>query len=209
MDYFPVSNVINSTLHDMSNTYSFEDALSLIGSTAVLNADGDPGTPVPYLFDTGCHLIDGVQNCTVACQDPGSAFSTLDTLHNCMMYPVIADQYSKSNLSMEIAQLADSLGIGKEQWPSSSISLNITKTIGNCLGAYCNMLNNCNDSAYDEDQILYDDPGYSTFLNQTGPFYFDLDPYNDNYDFDLCDFFDVTIDQDIGGLGVRYSKTLN
>ena len=207
MGYFPVSDITILTLHDMPNTYSFEDALSPIGSVPFLNADGDI---VPYLFHTGC-LVDGVQNCTVACQDPGSAFSTLDTLHNCMMYPVIADQYSKSNLSMEIAQLADSLGIGKEQWPSSSISLNITKTIGDCLGAYCNLLVNCNESAYYynqyyENQSLSYDANYGTFLNQTGRFYFELNLDQDVLTFDLCNYFNVSISQDIGGIGVGHSK---
>ena len=140
MNHFYVSNITYKTLNITPNTYSLGDALGPV-SDAVLSADG---YVVPYLFDTGCQ-VDGVQNCTVACQDPGSAFSALDTLHNCIMYPVIADQYSKSNLSMEIAQLADSLGMGKEQWPSSSsISLNITKTINNCLdAAICDMLNDC------------------------------------------------------------------
>ena len=189
----------------MSNTYSLEDALSLLGSLTVLNVVGDFG---PYLFHTGCQ-VDGVQNCTVACQDPGSAFSTLDTLHNCMMYPIIADQYSKSNLSMEIAQLADSLGIGKEQWPSSSISLNITKTIGNCLDAYCDTLNDCKDSVQVDQNLTYDyDPTYITFLNNTGPFYFDLDPYDDfslGRRFDLCYYLNVSTSQEIGGIGVSHS----
>lgn len=191
MGFFPVSAITNLTLNITFNTYSLQDALSPNSHHAAQSANG---YIAPYLFDTGCQ-VDDVQNCTAACQDPRLAFDTLDTLHNCMMYPVIADQYFKGNLSSEIAQLADSLGIGKEQWPSSSISSNITKTIGNCLDAYCNTLQYCNYSVHSENQTYYDLPYYSTFLNQTGPFYFDLDPDLDRFRSftDLCDYLDVSI----------------
>ena len=206
MVFFPVSAITNSTLNSTLiipfNTYSLQDALGVNSFDIGQDANG---YTTSYLFDTGCQ-VDNVQNCTAACQDAGSAFSTLDTLHNCMMYPVIADQYSKGNLSMEIAQLAYSLGIEKEQWPSSSISLNITKTIGSCLDAYCSTLTGCSKAAYQYNQSNDDYYYYSTFLNQTGPFYFDLDPdqyYDYRLDFDLCAYFTVSANQDIAGIGVR------
>ena len=213
MDFFPVAAITNSTLNSTLsiplNTYSLQNAL---GVNKLYSAYDANGYTASYLFDTGCKQVDGIQNCTAACQDPGSAFSTLDTLHNCMMYPVIADQYSKGNLSVEIAQLADRLGIEKEQWPSSSISLKITKTIGSCLDAYCSTLTGCSKAAHQDNQSSYDHSKpndyngyiyYSTFLNQTGPFYFDLDPNQELYDFDLCAYFNVSANQDIGGIGVK------
>ena len=177
MTHFDMSNITYKTFNITSNTYSLGDALGPFFG-AVLSADR---YTVPYLFNTGC-LVDNVPNCTVACQDPKSAFSALDTLHNCFMYPVIADQYFKGNLSKETAQLADSLGIGKEQWPLSSISSNITKTIGNCVDAYCSTLQYC--SVAGQNQSFYEYP----------------------WAFELCEYFPVSVNQDIGGIGVRNSK---
>ena len=197
MTHFNVSNVNISTLNITANIYSLGDAMGPV-SDAVLSADG---YRVPYLFNTGCDVIDGVQNCTVACQDPRSAFSARETLHNCVMYPVIADQYSKGNLSKETAQLADSLGIGKEQWSSSSsISLNIIKTIYICLNATICDMHYCE---YSDDQVMVSE--YSLFLNQTSPYYLDLDFYED-FSIEPCDALHVTINQDIGGIGVRHSE---
>lgn len=212
MDFFIVAAITNSTLNSTLtiplNTYSLQNALNINSVDAygpIALAPDAIGYTTSYLFDTGCK-VDGVPNCTAACQDAGSAFSTLDTLHNCMMYPVIADQYSKGNLSKEIAQLAYSLGIEKEQWPSSSISLNITKTIGSCLDAYCVALPDCNYSVHYQDTPGYYNP--FTFLDRTGPFYFDLSTEQDNWDgdgldFDLCAYVNVSANQDIGGIGVR------
>ena len=201
MGVFYVSAISNATLNITLNTYSLQDALSPIGAGYT-----------PYLFDTGCQ-VDGVQNCTAACQDHESAFKTLDTLHNCMMYPVIADQYSKDNLSKEITQLAQSLGIEKEQWPSSLVSLSITKTIASCLEAYCSTLPDCNEAVHQYNESYYETVlqykesylGYDSFLNQTGNFYFDLDP-RANYgqrSFDLCTYLPLSVNQDVGGIGVR------
>ena len=192
-----MSNITYKILSITSNNYSLDDALSEL-SVAVLSADGNM---VPYLFNTGCHLVDGVRNCTVACQDPGSAFSTLDTLHNCMMYPVIANQYFSGSLSKETAQLADSLGIGKEQWPLSSISSNITKTIVTCLDDYCKSLQDC--SVPQQNQTFYDYFDSRLSLGPRGPFFFELAPDQVDLPFDLCDDFPVSVNQDIGGIGVR------
>ena len=198
MVVFDVLDISNSTLNITRNTYSLQDALSPNGddSTQAIN-----GYIAPYLFHTGCQYHDGGPNCTAACQDPESAFSTLETLHNCMMYPTIADQYDKNNLSSDIAQLAHSLGIEKGQWPST-VSLNITQTIGSCLDAYCNSLENCNS------EIQYYNESYygvseSTFKNFTGSFYFNLDPGRSGTEFDLCAYLPASVNQDIGGIGVR------
>ena len=198
MGIFYVLAITNSTLNIPLNTYSLQDALSPNSLDSTQSFDG---YVQPYLFETGC-WVDGVQNCTAACQEPASAFSTLDTLHNCMMYPVIADQYSKDNLSTEITQLAQSLGIEKAQWPSSSVSLKVTKTIGSCLDAYCGTLPYCTEAAYQYNQSYYGDDFDSSFLNQTGAFYFDLDHQEVN-PFDLCEYLPVSVNQDIGGIGVN------
>ena len=196
MGHFDVSAITNSTLNITLNTYSLQDALSPNSWHSTQDTDG---YVLPYLFKTGC-WVDNVQNCTAACQEPASAFSTLDTLHNCMMYPVIADQYSKDNLSTEITQLAQSLGIEKAQWPSSSVSRNITKTIGSCLEAYCSTLPYCNESLPQYNQSFY---SYEvSFLNQNGSFYYDP-TYLEVDPFDLCEFLPVSVNQDIGGIGVR------
>ena len=201
MVLFPVSAITNATLNLTLNTYSLQDALSPSGVDST-QAEDD-GYITRYLFDTGCQY-DGVQNCTAACQDPGSAFSTLDTLHNCMMYPIIADQYAKNNLSSDIAQLAQSLGIEKSTWPSA-VSLNIAQTISSCLVAYCATLEQCMPTAVAYNESYYGDGEYdSMFTNSTGPFYFDLGPRQGSSEFDLCEYLPASVNQDIGGIGVGY-----
>ena len=126
------------------------------------------------------------------------------------MYPLIADQYAKNNLSSEIAQLAKSLGIEKGQWPST-VSSNITKTIGSCLDAYCSStsLPGC---YYDLQHLQYteavepsaDGAIASTFKNVTGSFYFQIDPDQPGTHFDLCLYLPASVNQDIGGIGVRH-----
>ncbi len=206
MGSFYVSNVTNSTLNITLNTYSLQDALSVQGMNSFpygMYSFPYGGDGAPYLFNTGCQYY-GVQNCTAACQDRGSAFGTLDTLHNCMMYPIIADQYSKNNLSSDIAQLAHSLGIQKSEWPSN-LSSSVINTIGSCLDAYCTSLGRCMSGAQEWNKYSYDPdgPGYSTFLNRTGLFYFNLDPDSYINFFDLCSYHSVSVNQDIGGIGVR------
>ena len=204
MNYFPVSNITNSTLNITLNTYSLQDALSLNNYDAAQSLNGDVA---PYLFGTACQ-VDGGQNCTATCQDPELAFNTLETLHNCMMYPVIADQLFKDNLSPEIKDLAQALHIEKEQWPSPSVSLNISNTIWLCLDAYCSTLNGCTDEALQYNKSYYGE-AYSEFPNQTTSFYFDFDDYLEDYgsaNFDLCKYFPVSVNQDIGGIGVRHFK---
>ena len=201
MGYFPVLAITNATLNISLNTYSLQDALNPNGVDSTQYYIN--GYVAPFLFDTGCQYKE-VQNCTAACQDPGLAFSTLDTLHNCMMYPIIADQYSKNNLSLEIAYLAQSLGIEKSKWPSP-VSLNITNTIGSCLDAYCSSLLGCNSAIqdFDDNGDLYGESG-GTFNNFTGSFYY-LNPdgtYGSG--FDLCWYLPASVNQDIGGIGVRY-----
>ena len=192
-----MSDITNATLNITLNTYSLQDALTPNGPDATGYTSG---YIAPYLFHTGCQY-NGVQNCTAACQEPESAFSTLDTLHNCMMYPIIADQYAKNNLSSDITQLAQSLGIEKAQWPST-VSLNITTTIGTCLDAYCASLPECSSElqSYNESAYAYE----GTFKNFTGSFYFDTDYYSTGTEFDLCAYYSASLNQDIGGIGVGH-----
>ena len=195
---FYVSDISNSTLNITLNTYSLQDALNPYGAGAV--PTNEYGEVAPYLFHTGCEY-NGTQNCTTACQDPVSAFSSLHTLHNCMMYPVVADQYSQGNLTQNIVDLARTLGIEKSIWPST-VSSNIADTIGNCLSDYCNTLEGCMNAARSYE---YDEGNNGTadnFLNHTGTFYYSLDPGYSYSSFDLCEYLPASVNQDIGGIGV-------
>ncbi|KAK0508144.1 hypothetical protein JMJ35_009228 [Cladonia borealis] len=102
----------------------------------------------------------------------------------------------------DITQLAQSLGIEKAQWPST-VSLNITMTIGSCLDAYCDSLPGCNYDlqSYNESAFASE----STFRNFTGSFYFDTDYYSTGTSFDLCVYYSASVNQDIGGIGVCVS----
>ncbi len=56
-----------------------------------------------------------------------------------------------------------------------------------------------NESDYHEDPAEY-----LVFTNYTGPFYFDLNLRQSDFRFDLCDYLPASVNQDIGGIGVRH-----
>ena len=200
MGSFYVSNVTNSTLNITSNTYSLRDALSAEG---IYSTQYYIENRAPYLFNTGC-LYDGVQNCTAACQDPGSAFSSLDTLHNCMMYPIIADQYFKNNLSSDSAQLAQSLEIEKSEWPSN-LSASIIYTVSSCLGTLmCISQGNCMDNAALEYKMTHYNASSPLSIYHNSTFYSTLVEYTHNLTYALCSSLSASVSQDIGGIGVRH-----
>lgn len=184
-----ISDVTNSTLNITLSTFSFQDALNPSGKDTP-NAYYNP----PFLFHSGCLQPDGTQNCTASCQDPNEIFGGLDTLHNCMVYPTVADLYARSNLSN--ASLPKYYDIQKSQM-GSDLYINITTTIKACLIDYCNItlagsgcmegLDACDSS---------DSPS-----NITSTFYI-YNAYEGDNTFDFCQYVPQSLNQDIGGIGV-------
>ncbi|CAD6591488.1 MAG: hypothetical protein ASARMPRED_005411 [Alectoria sarmentosa] len=186
-----ISSVTNSTLN--ISTLSFQDALYPSGKDTP-NGYYDP----PFLIQNGCLQNDGTQNCTASCQDPNDIFGSLDTLHNCMVYPTVADLYARSNLSN--ASLAQTYGIEKSKM-GSDLYNNITSTIQACLVDYCTIT--LDGSGCIEALKVFNASASPMNINST--FYIYTDEYEGYDRFDFCQYVPSSFNPDIGGIGVYVS----
>ena len=187
-----ISSVTNSTLNASVSTFSFQDALSLAGRATGSSSYYYP----PVLFQNGCLQPDGSQNCTASCQDSNAVFGSLDTLHNCMVYPTVADLYARNNLSNN--SLPEYYKIQKSK-VNSTLSINITTTIQSCLIDFCTATPGCTSAlnGYNGEYMM-DSPS-----NLTSRFYlFNQD--GSGYSFDVCQYVPGSFNPDIGGIGVRW-----
>ena len=185
-----ISSVTNSTLNMTPSTFSFQDALNPFG------AYGSGYYSTPFLFQDGCSQDDGSQNCTASCQDQNKAFGSLDTLHNCIVYPTVADLYARNNLSDPTLPAHYNIQKAKV---NSTLYKNITTTIQTCLIDMCNLTSGCmedlnNSNAYDM---------LSSPSNLTSTFYLVSSRYESS-SFFLCDYVPESFNPDIGGIGVRW-----
>ena len=203
VDSIWISSVTNSTLNISRSTYSFQDALSLFGLNAYGSFGSDLYSGPPYLFQNGCLQPDGTKNCTASCQDKSVAFSSLDTLHNCMVYPTVAALYAGDNPdrlgNLSNPGLAEDYNIQKAEL-NSTLSINITTTIKTCLVDYCNATPGCTAGLKQ----------YDANNNMSSPSNIDSNFYIYNQityqfgipEFDICEFVPRSLNPDIGGIGV-------
>ena len=187
-----ISSVTNSTLNMTPSTFSFQDALSPFG----FYTSGAYSTP--FLFLDGCSQDDGSQNCTASCEDPNKVFGSLDTLHNCMVYPTVADMYARNNLSDPTLPAQYKI---QKAGVNSTVYKNITTTIQACLVEMCTATPGCPDYLNQSSrQSMSSSP-----LNLTSSFYLyseDLRGYSSTA-FPLCEYVPESFNPDIGGIGVR------
>ena len=190
-----ISDITNSTLglNLTLSTFSFQDALTPYTLDAY-ELNEYTYSPYPYLLRSGCLQDDGTNNCTASCQDVNAIFGSLDTLHNCMVYPTISDLYARNNLSN--VSLAEYYNIEKST-PGSSLYTNITNNIKTCLSDYCSITlagSDCAEGMKDENTT------YSP-LNINSTFYF-YNQTDEDSRFDICAFIPQSFNPDIGGIGV-------
>ena len=188
-----ISSVTNSTLNVTPSTFSFQDALSPFGAYAS-NFD-----EAPFLFRDGC------SNCTASCQDESEVFGGLDTLHNCMVYPTVADLYARNNLSDRTLPATYNIQKAKV---NSTLYINITTTIRTCLVDMCKDTPGCTEyldqpneqGTWSSSNMMWYSP-----LNLTSTFYLYSDTYRDYVSdvFPLCEYVPQSFNPDIGGIGVR------
>ena len=124
------------------------------------------------------------ESCTTSCLNASVMFSSLETFHNCLLYPLVADLNAHNT-----SQWADLLGIDKR--PDNQTAATITTTIHQCLLEYCG----------DDDQCKANVPGDDAFyaVNNTSPQIFD---------FDICQYAapHSFLDPDVGGVGVSITS---
>ena len=87
-------------------------------------------------------------NCTELCLDPSLLFGSLESFHNCLMYPAVTDLYANNMLSPNEAKMADSLIIEKSQRGSPLLS-GIIQNITSCLNDYCLASSDCEQNFMD------------------------------------------------------------
>ena len=127
-----LSNITLSYTQDSIPTpfFSLGDALSLNFSTGLQHFKFDS------LYPNACNQTDGSHNCTAACMDPKQAFASLDTMHNCAVWPFVYACGINGTLSPSAATLARSLGLEKDP-RRSSVPSQISKNFQQCLLQSC------------------------------------------------------------------------
>lgn len=187
------------------------------GTTSRISGPSDnPYDNSTYVFSDACQ-IDGFPDCNSACSgDFGQMFRSLQTLHNCVVFPNIthlASDFTTWGNQDEIvprAKVQDLFGDVASEAANTSVRI-----IETCLRDYCLQLdpNGCElpdttVTLYDhwytsnrtqeygyEEGILSNDPTLST-EHRSG--------YGGYLVSSICASIEVRLDSDVGGIGVSY-----
>ena len=126
-------------------------------------------------------------------------FGSLETFHNCLMYPAVAGLYANGSLSH--ADLADSLGIDDKSQDTKAAET-ITSQILDCLSDYCGNEQRCKTNLQEKSTIIYGNQSTTYGL----PTYF---TYPSIYSFDIYDYFAPFsfLNTNVGGVGVSMNLT--
>ena len=143
------------------------------------------------MFSDACNQSDGTSNCTAACLNSTQMFSSLETLHNCALFPLLSVRLANGTLSTDARSLAEKLKIEPSS-DHSSLPSNISNTIQTCLLDSCH---NNTDCAKTLNPIHGSNRGFDP-NNLTGILF--IDSY-----FPLCSPIPAHINADVGGIGVR------
>lgn len=190
---FQLSNITLSTTNDTipSPFFGLQDAMNIRYDI--------PGQNFKYtsLFPDACEQDDNTRNCTTACLNNQQMFASLDTLHNCVVWPSIYVADEDDRLSPNATGLARSLGLKKGS-KGSSLPSRISTNIQNCLLASCDADDECGKKAN-----LSHRPGgfrkaYSA--NLTGDLYYGLN--SSLHYFNPCQYINAPATADVAGIGV-------
>ena len=160
----------------------------------------------PSLFPNACTQSNGSTtstNCTAVCSNAPEMFASLDTLHNCVVWPAVYAENALGNLTSDAAELAGSLGLV----PSNDISWlpsNISAQIQDCMLDSCDNDEDCARSA----NRAFHPGGFREHfsVNVTGSSYYgsgNLPPY-----FNPCQFTNAPATADVAGIGVFISYAM-
>lgn len=137
------------------------------------NANEEPyaGSPAPvfntlFLWESGCRFNES-WNCTRACLDPyigpGMVWSAADamfTLHNCLLYPLLANSSFHGWLVEDPPGLLDTFGIsaldltGDEGFKAWGANVSTLPVVQDCITAMCD--------------LVYDEPSLSVCSEPSG-----------------------------------------
>ena len=186
----PSLNIASITLDDDYH-FILENRTKAIGLQDALNSFYGSANGTITLFTDACIQGDGTPNCTAACLDKTQMFSSLETLHNCAVFPNISVHLANNALTADARRLAEDLNI-RPSSHDSSLPSNISNAIQRCLFDTCK---NNEDCARTLDPINGSNKKYSPY-DLTGTLFI-----NNTY-FPLCRPIPAEINADVGGVGV-------
>ena len=191
---FQLSNITLSSTNNSIPTplFGLQDVLVKTNFDSITT-----DAPHRSLFPFACGQGNGPRNCTAACSDNGTMFSSLDTLHNCVVWPSIVVESAKDGLSPSSIPLVSSLGFGNGS-SQPSLPSQISNNIQECLIKSCENDGVCKLKANKTHQ-----PGgfrKQFSHNLTGDEY-----YNSNKSlvyFNPCQYVSAPAIADVAGIGV-------
>ena len=175
---------------DSSPLFSIQDAL--LTYSGLNGADPDLYVPNPgsgTLFRSGC-VVDGILNCTAACQDVNQIFADPHTFQNCMVMASLNGLYQNATLDGSSTALAEDFSIHVDQPSFQSLANLVNQTIQDCLYQYLS-----------EYSSLYPDG-----IDNWSPWYYIKAPFVSESAYlgfpSVCDNLLAPLNADVGGIGV-------
>ena len=150
----------------------------------------------PSLFPNACEQVDKSPNCTSSCLNSKEIFASLDTLHNCVVWPSIYIADEKAALSPYAADLATSLGLEKGS-ANSPLPSKISTIIQTCLLDACNENDECRKKANHDSPNGDFRKDYSVTL--TGDLYYG---FNKSFPYFTPCYANAGATADVAGIGV-------
>ena len=187
---YALQHALSQGSYDARTDDMFESVTSVTSSTTSINF---------HVWQDGCPS-DG--NCTELClsNNTDSIFSSLHTLHNCIVLPNITTNNSLHNLTWKTDFLENDRGsvnpLKVSYQPADNTAQgNIIKTVATCLYDYCSsMSNECIKSSSSKQDV-------NAVNSMLGSFY--DSHYGSQLVQIICDSVDQRVLSDIGGIGVR------
>ena len=186
-------DIVYNTTVVSPGLYSFGDALDSATRYGFVKYSSDNSWEAPSwkgpveLYRNGCNTTDGTWNCTQVCQNVEQIFSSVYTLQNCMVFPQISSLVANGSLPEAARATAIEAGIDESSY---NISNTVYEILDECLQGWCQQQPNC---------AQFGD-GWLTCYE---------DAYGQRFCFrELCQFAEVSLNTDVGGIGVRLLNTL-
>lgn len=169
----------------------------IFGLGDVLNLRFNSPTGDPSLFADACAQCDNTHNCTTSCTMPDQLFASLDTLHNCVVWPQVYDESINEQLSTAAFTLAKSLGVTQQGGGDLALPSRVSNRIQLCLLDSCDQHDECRHNARANKHrkgpqaIMTDQAYYGS--GKPVPEYFNP-----------CPYIPAPASADVAGIGVCY-----
>ena len=177
------------SLASTPSIYTFQDAILSFEKTGLNSISQSLA-----LFTDGCVQNNGSRDCSIACQNATLVFGSMPTLHNCLLYPIIATALLDGNFDGESAKLAAYHGISVE---NASAANETVANIQQCLSDYCTSTPSCSKS------------GTGQNIQSVPPTVCDGRPNGTCYNHtNICQSVYAPVIDDIAGVGVGLATSL-